>query len=197
MNITFPYYVIDESLRLEASTGLCAALQQQIGTDLPAEFQDFINEYGGIACDGTLLATIAEPCPWGQKARINVFYGFSRDGKYYDLRDTLAMYASRLPNAFLPIAEDPGGNQICLSCSDGSIWFWDHEHREYSSDNLDLMIRELERAGYELANRDLHEIIRAWQQHQTIETHKPDGLTNIYRMADTLEQFIQGLEYHA
>jgi hypothetical protein len=37
----------------------------------------------------------------------------------------------RLPNHLLPIAHDPLGNLICISCSKedfGYIYFWDHEN---------------------------------------------------------------------
>ena len=37
----------------------------------------------------------------------------------------------RLPDYFVPIAHDPGGNLICISCSEtenGFVYFWDHEN---------------------------------------------------------------------
>ncbi len=55
------------------------------------------------------------------------------DGKHDNLMNYLKIYKvneKRLPSHILPIAHDPGGNLICISCDTadvGSIFFWDHE----------------------------------------------------------------------
>jgi len=62
------------------------------------------------------------------------------DGEFDNLKDYIWDYKfeeKRLPNHMLPIAHDPGGNLICISCGlkdKGYIYFWDHENEvDYSS----------------------------------------------------------------
>ncbi len=54
----------------------------------------------------------------------------------------LKMDKKRVPTQIVPIAHDPGGNLICISCDGpdhGAIYFWDHEKEvDYSvSDDFD------------------------------------------------------------
>ena len=38
-----------------------------------------------------------------------------------------------MPDFIFPIANDPGGNLICMDAKDGKIYFWDHENEvDYS-----------------------------------------------------------------
>ncbi len=61
------------------------------------------------------------------------------DGEYDNLKSYIQAYkieTKRLPSHILPIAHDPGGNLICISCKtndEGCIYFWDHENEvDYS-----------------------------------------------------------------
>lgn len=58
---------------------------------------------------------------------------------YRNSEDYIDIYEDRLPRAFLPIGNDPGGNVICLGVSEPhyeAIYFWDHE--EESEDPEDM-----------------------------------------------------------
>lgn len=56
------------------------------------------------------------------------------DGEADNLLNYIRIYKvedKRLPAHIIPIAHDPGGNLICISCGgydEGSIYFWDHEN---------------------------------------------------------------------
>lgn len=56
------------------------------------------------------------------------------EGEYDNLRSCITMYKiddKRMPSNMLPIAHDPGGNLICISCAGddfGRVYFWDHEN---------------------------------------------------------------------
>ena len=46
------------------------------------------------------------------------------DNNFYKYLET---YKERMPIDLIPIANDPGGNLICLSLESGEIYFWDHD----------------------------------------------------------------------
>lgn len=61
------------------------------------------------------------------------------DGKSHNLYRHLLLFKieeKRMPRHVIPIAHDPGGNLICISCAGhdgGSVYFWDHEREvDYS-----------------------------------------------------------------
>jgi len=64
---------------------------------------------------------------------VHVFYGIVKGEAGDHWRDLLwhrRLMIDRVPTNILPIAEDEGGNQICLSLrpeSCGWIYYWDHE----------------------------------------------------------------------
>jgi SMI1/KNR4 family protein SUKH-1 len=83
-----------------------------------------------------------------EKGCINQFYGLDlvKCGKdYYDLLTIYNIYVPtrRIPNNFIPIAGDPGGNQICIATK-GEVYFWEHEYevdedKEPNMENMSLI----------------------------------------------------------
>ncbi|SFF35996.1 SMI1 / KNR4 family (SUKH-1) [Paenibacillus algorifonticola] len=70
---------------------------------------------------------------------LNLFYGIG--DMYSNLEDYLDIYEDRLPNGFIPIGNDPGGNVICLGINKEfyeTIYFWDHEE-EYDEPDMSNM----------------------------------------------------------
>ena len=65
------------------------------------------------------------------------FYGVSSNSFKNDLSEILKCYQNRMPDNFLPIADDGLGNQICISLnneSSGYVYWWDHEN-EWDEDD--------------------------------------------------------------
>lgn len=58
------------------------------------------------------------------------FLGFSED-KYRSISHVYDALSGRIPNGMLPIADAGGGNFICMSISDGSIYYWSHEINDW------------------------------------------------------------------
>src|SRR5690625_4608174 len=59
---------------------------------------------------------------------LNVFNGIG--DMYYNFEDEIDAYEYRLPDGFVPIGNDPGGNAILLGTKEphyDHIFFWDHE----------------------------------------------------------------------
>jgi len=63
-------------------------------------------------------------------AIVDIFYGINYPADVYDLKTMLNRTRDRMPNNIIPIANDPGGNKICISIKGedyGKVYFWDHE----------------------------------------------------------------------
>jgi len=71
---------------------------------------------------------------------LNEFYGIG--DMYSNLADYIDIYEYRLPDGFLPIANDPGGNIICLGTQEPyyeKIYFWDHEQEPEDAEDMSNM----------------------------------------------------------
>ncbi|MDM5186393.1 SMI1/KNR4 family protein [Bacillus sp. DX4.1] len=71
---------------------------------------------------------------------LNEFYGIG--DIYSNLGDYIDIYEYRLPDDFVPIANDPGGNVICLGTKEPyyeKIYFWDHEQEPEDPDDMSNM----------------------------------------------------------
>jgi hypothetical protein len=79
---------------------------------------------------------------------LNVLYGIG--DMYSNLTDYLDIMDERLPLGFIPIADDPGGNVICLGTQapyNDHIYFWDHEQESDTPDdmsNMDFLARDID-----------------------------------------------------
>ncbi|WP_318010825.1 SMI1/KNR4 family protein [Bacillus sp. RAR_GA_16] len=74
------------------------------------------------------------------KSVLNVFNGI---GDMYDnLEKVIDLYEFRLAKGFVPIANDLGGNVICLGTKEPhyeKIYFWDHEQEPEDADDMSNM----------------------------------------------------------
>lgn len=84
---------------------------------------------------------------------VKVFYGlkYGRKEYYYSLNYAYEMFKDRIPQDFIPIASDSGGNQVLMNLKDEKIWFWDHEREadtddgeEVSMDNMSFIANNLD-----------------------------------------------------
>ncbi len=101
--------------------------EQRNGISLPDSYKAFLLKTNG-----------GEPTPdrlfipgWsGQSTCVNHFLGIGQGG-YYDLEASFQNAEDYIPDRFIPIAIDTGGNMLCTCTSGdsaGKIFFWDHEH---------------------------------------------------------------------
>lgn len=95
------------------------------GVQLPEQYRAFLLTYNGGR---------PEPNAFKYKDRSNGslvdrFFGFDVI-KWSDLERHCEIHKDRIPESFIPIAIDPGGNRIVIGISGddiGKIYFWDHE----------------------------------------------------------------------
>ena len=59
-------------------------------------------------------------------------------GDGYDLSENLELFGNQLPPGLLPVAQDPGGNLICLRVDAqdiGRVYFWSPENASSSDED--------------------------------------------------------------
>lgn len=106
-----------------------SAFEKSLGQQLPSDYRDFVVRCnGGFAGGGNLVF----PGPIGEVS-INHIGGF-REESYFSLKyareNYLNEYETRIPKDLVWIADDPGGNALCIGISGdrrGRVYFWDHE----------------------------------------------------------------------
>lgn len=95
---------------------------------LPKDYKEFLCKFGTLNFDNAEVVF----CPENEDPLSVVnFYGLNGDN--YDLQLIINRYADRIPNELIPIAECPGGDQLCIGINNkvfGEIYYWDH-NREY------------------------------------------------------------------
>jgi len=124
------------SLKIKSLGGIHPAadsvqrVTQETGVELPSEYLQVVLEYG---CWYTPLGytrfRFKHPVQGREDGILNVFFGIM-PGHSYDVAKNFKTYRGRVRSGLLPIANDPGGNIICLSTRGGdrgSVYLWDHE----------------------------------------------------------------------
>lgn len=102
-------------------------LESSLGVALPDDYRRFLLQHNG----GRPYPK-AFPLPNNPRdshAFIERLFCVST-GNMYDIQKNADLMKGRLPAELLPIAEDPGGNLICIAVlgeNRGKIYFWEHE----------------------------------------------------------------------
>jgi SMI1/KNR4 family protein SUKH-1 len=123
-----------------------ASVEQTLGAPLPDLYRTFLETFGASRFREMVEFTPVVPLPPSISSDglgfINVFYG-SAAHTPYDLTGMLELYQQRMPEGFLPIGDDGGGDQICLMVlgeKRGKLFYWDHNHEwdeeDYVEDGL-------------------------------------------------------------
>lgn len=92
---------------------------------LPAEYRSFLLRHNGGLPSPDVIDVKGAP---GSPTDVQVFFGIGRPVESSDLRWNRRTFVERLPNKWLPIAHDSGGNLFCLSLSGpdvGSVMYVD------------------------------------------------------------------------
>ena len=136
-----------------------AAFEATLDAPLPDDYRALLATLGGsIAFDADVVYTPLKRSQHTTKdgtQSIIVLYGLHGDA--HDLRKMEERYSERIASSFLPIAETPGGNQLCLGLTKphrGRVFLWDHEDERDVSGRPDL-------GNMSLAARSFSEFIAA------------------------------------
>ncbi|WP_046226783.1 SMI1/KNR4 family protein [Paenibacillus dauci] len=101
---------------------------------LPEQYVDFLLKHNGGYPEKSIFKISNEE---GESV-VNKFYGVGNMkgnlGKVFEVLD------GELPTGFISIANDPGGNEICIGISEryfGEVYFWIHDiESEEEMDNM-------------------------------------------------------------
>ena len=100
-------------------------LEVKNNIELTDNYKEFLHKWNGGTPDVGVFMISEEEGP------TVMHYFFSIGNTYYDIEDFLDIYEYRLPEGFIPIGGDVGGNAILLGISErhyDQIYFWDHEN---------------------------------------------------------------------
>jgi hypothetical protein len=101
-----------------------------IGLVFPPAYKSHLLKYNGGRCEPNVFDFMENGAL--TQSMVDWFFAIY-DGEYDNLLENLQIFKidhKRLPTQMLPIAHDPGGNLICISCfgsDSGKVYFWDHE----------------------------------------------------------------------
>lgn len=105
-----------------------AAFEKHLGTQLPEPYRAHLLAHNGGYVDGA-----REIC------ELHHVYGIHDGPKWARFPDSRAIYGGLVPRNLLPIADDPGGNLLCIvvdGSNRGAVCFWDHERAGNPADSV-------------------------------------------------------------
>ena len=153
-----------------------ASLEAAFGGRLPDDYREFAQTYGAASFRQLVQFRLTNPSPIfagvaGRRvetAPFAHFYGSDAGG--HALAKRLRLFNGRMPDTLIPIADDGGGNQICLGVAGaqlGKVYYWDHDN-EWDEDDYEA-------------------------EHGT-DMPAEVRFQNVYLVSDSFEEFIGRLE---
>lgn len=106
-------------------------IENYVGLCFPREYREHLLKFNGGRCTPKVFYFLENGK--NSSSCIDWFLAIY-DGEFNNLRNSIEIYKideKRMPEHIVPIAHDPFGNQICISCGTldyGYIYFWDHEN---------------------------------------------------------------------
>jgi len=192
---TLGAYYPNSTTRREPRDADLTDFEHQLKAPLPEDYRRFLACYGGVAFRQNAEFAIQDPCPWGQSGQIGLFLGFSTRQEDDIVHLTMRTFASGIPDETIPIATDPGGNLVVLGVLGmvkHHVFFWDHDHCEQAG-RMDELLADVEAKGLDTRRLDSHSLIRRWELLYPERRTKPVGYGNVYRVANTFAEFLEGL----
>jgi hypothetical protein len=103
------------------------AFETALGTRLPEHYREFLTRFNGGRWENRIFKISDED----GESEIHHVYGLHDGPEYCRLDRVWHTFRDRIPSSVLAIADDPGGNKICLGIQGnvrGKVFFWTHDH---------------------------------------------------------------------
>jgi hypothetical protein len=189
----FGFYRLEQDARLP-SRDTVEAEATAAGVTLPDDYTYFCSAHGAGAFDKHALLALPRGCPLGPNFRVDILYAIGAGEDWNPISLLEDTYLDRLPEDFLPIGTDPGGNLLLLGAAGRQgVYAWDHEHRELADGEFDRRIAELERANVDTQEFDIDQLLLLWERMFPSRVANPSGHGNLYRLADTFASALAAL----
>lgn len=115
-------------------------IEKLIGLKFPVPYKNHLLSHNGGQCIPNSFDFYED----GRMSQSSIDWFLAiYDGEFDNLSEYIKTYKldeKRMPSHMIPIAHDPGGNLICISCGNsdyGFIYFWDHEKETDYADSDD------------------------------------------------------------
>jgi hypothetical protein len=101
-------------------------LERELEVILPSDYKEFLFKHNGGHPVKNCFCSRDDDYA---SSSINIFIHMLLKIYYTDIVGEYGLFKDRIPVDFIPIADDPGGNLICLGVGKnfGKVYFWDHE----------------------------------------------------------------------
>ncbi|MBC1898549.1 SMI1/KNR4 family protein [Listeria booriae] len=128
-----------ESSNKKATSVAIEDFEQRYNLKLAEDYKKFLLDFNGGYADPNVFKISEEQ---GESA-LNTLYGLGIDDEYDELASVYESLDGIIPSDFISIADDSGGNQICLGVDDdyfGKVFVWIHDMEiEEDMDNMFLL----------------------------------------------------------
>ncbi|TKI61922.1 SMI1/KNR4 family protein [Lysinibacillus mangiferihumi] len=117
------------------------AFEQSHHIVFPEKYRSFLLKYNG----GYPNPSIYKISDDVGESVLNIFYGIG--GMYDNLEKKFDIFDEILDVGFIPIADDPSGNQICLGVSEeyhGQIFHWSHDEENDDLENMYFLANDID-----------------------------------------------------
>lgn len=147
-------------------------LENEFDISFPEDYKKFILKYGETTCENDIgyIAKKNNILSLENSYEMIVdFYGLESNN--FNLCKLINTFLGRMPYSIIPIADCPGGNQICIGVKGevlGKVYLWDHE-------------KELDAYRMLSPNQIFPDIDKYW--------------TNVYQIADSFVEFINSFTF--
>jgi cell wall assembly regulator SMI1 len=124
---------IDES-EASISASELEAIEKKLGIHLPDQYRSFLLVHNGGRPTPSIFRYRNEAGPYTD-SEVDWFLAIqSKDYNDFETYyDRYKIHRIRMPTELVPIADDPGGNVICIVVDGpklGAVYFWDHEEEQ-------------------------------------------------------------------
>lgn len=115
-------------------------VEETIGLTLPNEYKEFLHKFGTLNFNDNEVGFYPSNTVDEEPLTIVNFYGLNKDN--FDLKLIINRYTDRIPDDLIPIAECPGGDQLCVGINNkafGKIYYWDHNKEKLQVNTIEEM----------------------------------------------------------